>query len=147
MARKPPARKALDHYLGLPYAVELRQYEDGTWFARMPELPGCMTEADTLEDVVEMVRDAQREWIAACLEDGTLVPEPRGAQAYSGQFRVRLPRSLHQELAERAEREGSSLNQTVVSLLSRALGTPTTEKPSRRRSVGRARNQKAGHTA
>jgi antitoxin HicB len=126
MARKVKVteRKDLEYYLSLPYAIEVRQYEDGTWFARMPELRGCMTEADTLEEAMEMVRDAQRAWIEACLEDGTPIPEPQHSQPYSGQFRVRLPRSLHRELAERAHQEGTSLNQMVVSILSRAAGMP-----------------------
>jgi len=123
MSRTLTKTKDIDHYLRLPYAIELRQYEDGTWFARMPELPGCMTEADTLEQAADGVRDAQREWIAACLEDGTAIPEPQEPHPYSGQFRVRITRSLHRELAERAKREGTSLNQLVVSLLSRAVGT------------------------
>jgi len=131
-----PERKDLDYYLKLPYAIELRQYEDGTWFARMPELRGCMTEADTQEEAMEMIRDAQRAWIAACLEDGTPIPEPQHTQPYSGQFRVRLTRSLHQELAERAKQEGTSLNQTVVSILSRAMGSSVTP-PASPRSIQR----------
>ena len=138
MARRAAERKhgqprEIDRYLSLPYAIELRQYEDGTWFARMPELPGCMTEADTLEEVMEMIRNAQRAWIEACLEDGTPIPEPQRAESYSGQFRIRVPRSLHRELAQLAEREGTSLNQIVVSVLSRAAGTPATSTRTRRR--------------
>ena len=126
MAGKVAARKDIECYMRLPYAIESRQYEDGTWFARMPELRGCMTEADTLQEAIEMIRDAQRAWMQACLEDGTPIPEPRHVQPYSGQFRVRLTRSLHQELAERAKQEGTSLNQLMVSILSRALGMPPT---------------------
>lgn len=133
MARKTKERKGVDYYMSLPYAIEVRQYEDGTWFARMPELRGCVTEADTLEEVMEMIRDAQRAWIEACLEDGTPIPEPQHAEPYSGQFRVRLPRSLHRELAERAEREGTSLNQMVVSMLSRAAGVSASEGRAGRR--------------
>jgi len=124
MAGKTEERKDADYYMSLPYAIEVRQYEDSTWFARMPELRGCITEADTLGEVMEMIRDAQRAWIEACLEDGTPIPEPQHSEPYSGQFRVRLPRSLHRELAERAQQEGTSLNQMVVSILSRAAGMP-----------------------
>jgi antitoxin HicB len=139
MAGKVATRKDIEYYMRLPYAIESRQYEDGTWFARMPELRGCMTEADTLQEAIEMVRDAQRAWIQACLEDGTPIPEPRHVQPYSGQFRVRLTRSLHQELAERAKQEGTSLNQLMVSILSRALGMPPTRahRVSRRAGVRR----------
>jgi len=136
-------RKDVDYYMGLRYAIEVRQYEDGTWFARMPELRGCMTEADTLEEVMEMIRDAQRAWIEACLEDGTPIPEPQHSEPYSGQFRVRLPRSLHRELAERAEREGTSLNQMVVSMLSRAAGMPASGGRAGRRKVHPERSRRA----
>src|ERR1700678_4029148 len=40
---------------------------------------------------------------------------------YSGKFTVRLPRSLHQALVDRAEREGVSLNLFVTNALSRTV--------------------------
>lgn len=40
---------------------------------------------------------------------------------YSGKFTVRLPRSLHQALVSRAEREGVSLNLFVTNALSRTV--------------------------
>ena len=40
---------------------------------------------------------------------------------YSGKFTVRLPRSLHQALVARAEREGVSLNLFVTNALSRTV--------------------------
>ncbi len=38
---------------------------------------------------------------------------------YSGQFRLRLPKSLHKHLVERAKAEGVSLNQLCVHILSK----------------------------
>jgi antitoxin HicB len=142
MARKVKQGKEIEHYMSLPYAIEVRRYEDGTWFARMPELRGCMTEADSLEEAMEMIRDAQRAWIEACFEDGTPIPEPQHSQPYSGQFRVRLPRSLHRELAERAQHEGTSLNQIVLSILSRAAATPAPQGRTGRRKVHPARSRR-----
>ena len=37
---------------------------------------------------------------------------------YSGQFKLRLPKSLHKQLAEEAKRDGISMNQYCVYLLS-----------------------------
>lgn len=34
--------KTPGYYMRLPYMAEIRHEEDG-WFARVPELPGCMT--------------------------------------------------------------------------------------------------------
>ena len=38
---------------------------------------------------------------------------------YSGQFKLMLPKSLHRSLAEHSQREGVSMNQYCVYLLSR----------------------------
>lgn len=66
-----------------------------------------------------MIEDAKREWFTACLEDGTPIPEPSNLEDYSGQFKLRLPKSLHRLLAQRSSEEGVSMNQYCVYLLSR----------------------------
>jgi hypothetical protein len=43
---------------------------------------------------------------------------------YSGKFTVRLPKSLHQALVERADKEGVSLNLFVTNALSRTVAVP-----------------------
>jgi hypothetical protein len=47
---------------------------------------------------------------------------------FSGKFTVRLPKSLHQALVERAEREGVSLNLFVTNALSRTVAVPGGKK-------------------
>jgi len=40
--------KSLDYYMGLPYTIEIIPDEDeGGYVARISELPGCLTQADT----------------------------------------------------------------------------------------------------
>ena len=60
----------------------------------------------------------QTEWLAAAIEDGIAIPEPDSIEDYSGQFKLRLPRSLHRQLALQSKREGVSMNQYCVFLLS-----------------------------
>lgn len=43
-------------------------------------------------------------------------------EQYSGKFVARLPKSLHRELAQAAEREGVSLNALVNVALARYVG-------------------------
>ena len=103
-------QKTVEDYLRLPYTVEVIYDDSGQapgYFARVVELPGCMTQADTFAELGEMLDDAMRLWIGSALEDGHPVPEPRPAEEYSGKFVVRLPRSLHRELAEAAAHDGS----------------------------------------
>jgi hypothetical protein len=45
----------------------------------------------------------------------------RGGAAYSGRLLLRMPRNLHAQLAETAERDGVSLNQLIVGTLSQSV--------------------------
>ena len=113
--------KSIDYYMGLNYRIEVvKDMEEGGYALSCPELPGCITCADTIEDGLRMIEDAKRCWLETCLEDGISIPEPVWADSgrYSGQFKLRIPRSLHRSLAERSKREGVSMNQLCVYLLS-----------------------------
>jgi antitoxin HicB len=117
--------KKLEEYLKLPYTIEIIQdfnEENPGWVARVVELPGCFTESDTFEGLQAMLEDAMRLWIATALEDGLPIPEPRDLDSYSGKFIVRVPKSLHRQLAEQAQREDISLNQYVSTVLAKAVG-------------------------
>lgn len=52
-------------------------------------------------------------------EEGVEIHEPDSLEDYSGQFKLRIPRSLHRLLAEHSQREGIGMNQYCVYLLSR----------------------------
>lgn len=119
------SEKRLEYYLSLPYRVEVYPEEDGSGYtAVIPDLPGCMTCADSLEELWEMLKDAKCLWIETALEDGEYIPEPEPVEIkeYSGKFVVRLPQSLHRQLAQRSEKEDTSLNQLVLMLLAEGMG-------------------------
>ncbi len=115
-----------------PYAVEIvHETVEGydAWFARVPDLPGCMTQADTLAELEAMIEDAKFAWVATALEDGIPIPEPQGSDGTSGKFLVRAPKSLHRQVAEAAARDGVSLNAWVNVVLARAVGAPQRVAP------------------
>lgn len=117
--------KTADDYLKLPYHIEIIRDDDEVnpgWAARVHEMPGCITQGDTFEELGEMIDDAMRGWIEVALEEGIPIPEPAPDEDYSGKFVVRLPRSLHRQLAETAEREGVSLNQLINVALAQSVG-------------------------
>lgn len=113
--------KSLNEYLSLPYTIQITREDEAIWFARVVELPGCMTEGDSAAEAATMIQDAMAAWIEIALEDGRPIPEPRPLEEYSGRFVVRIPRSLHRDLVEVAEREGVSLNQYVNVALARTV--------------------------
>lgn len=108
------------------YPIRIRPLSDedgGGWLAEVPDLPGCMSDGETPEEALLNVQDAIQEWIAAAAEMGREVPSPRpnGDDAeYSGRLSLRMPKSLHAELVRSANREGVSVNQYVLYLLSAA---------------------------
>ncbi|MBN1889611.1 MAG: type II toxin-antitoxin system HicB family antitoxin [Thermoflexales bacterium] len=121
----------VDWYLNLPYHIEVVYDDSGEepgWFASVAELQGCMTQADTFEELGEAVKSAMRSWIEVALEENIPIPEPYVDEEYSGKFVVRMPRSLHRQLAKRAERENTSLNQLVLALLAEGMGKWTAER-------------------
>jgi len=112
-------KRDLNYYMGLSYRIEVvEDKEEGGFALHCPELPGCMTCAETISQGFEMIEDAKKCWFEACLEDGTAIPEPSRFSDYSGQFKLRIPKSLHKTLAERSRREGISMNQYCLYLLS-----------------------------
>jgi antitoxin HicB len=68
--------KSLDYYLNLRYTIELKPDEDGCWFAKIPLLKGCMTNAPSRIKVLEMIDDAKRLWLESALSLGMKIPEP-----------------------------------------------------------------------
>ena len=51
--------------------------DDGGYTATVPALPGCITEGDTLDEVLENVRDAIRLYLDDVREAGEPLPEER----------------------------------------------------------------------
>lgn len=118
----PEVQAEIDRRLKLPYSYELVPEEDGSWFVRIVEFPGCMSVGDDVEDAMRMIKDAAQGWLQVGIEDGDPIPDPISIGDYSGRFVTRIPPTLHRDLVWRAEREGVSLNLFVATALARALG-------------------------
>lgn len=114
--------KTIDYYMKLPYKLEIiPDPVEGGFVACYPELPGCLTIGETMESVIANAIDAKKEWIGAALEDGYPISEPTPLDDFSGQFKLRIPKSLHRKLSERSKAEGVSMNQYCVYLLSQSV--------------------------
>ena len=112
--------KTLNDYLALSYRMEIiRDSDEGGFVASYPDLPGCITCGETEAEALKNALDAKKAWLEAALEENIEIPEPDSLEAYSGQFKLRLPRSLHRALAEHSQREGISMNQYCVYLLAK----------------------------
>ena len=111
--------RTIEEYMTLPYRIELiPDSDEGGFVAAFPDLPGCLSSGETVEEAYKNAEDAKHEWLLAAIEEGISIPEPDSIEDYSGQFKLRLPRSLHRQLALQSKREGVSMNQYCVFLLS-----------------------------
>ena len=104
--------------------------EDEGYVAVAPDLPGCSAFGDSPELALRELQDAVQAWIGAAAKAGNPIPPPTLEQADelpSGRVLLRLPRTLHALLLDRAERDKASLNTCIVMLLSRALAGDTAQ--------------------
>lgn len=105
----------------LPYRKVITSMGEDGWFIQVPDLPGCQSDGDTEVEALENIKEAMLGWIESALMDGATIPEPTVVPEYSGKLLVRMPKTLHRRLIERAEDEGVSANQLAVALLAKAL--------------------------
>ncbi len=98
--------------------------EEG-FLIEVPDLPGCVTARETEMEALESLPEAMAAWFESALEHGDPIPEPRRVptgRSTSGKVLVRMPKSLHARLIERAEHEGVSANQLAVAAIAREIG-------------------------
>lgn len=109
--------------MGLPYKIEIVQIseaEGGGYLARLPQfgILGIVGDGDTKENALADLEQNQKERFQQYLVEGLEIPEPEiENEDYSGRFVLRIPRYLHRELAQNAQKNGVSLNHYVCTLL------------------------------
>lgn len=96
--------------------------EDEAFIAICPDFPGVSAFGDTEEQALAEAKIALKLAMETYKEEGWKLPKPRVLDTYSGQMRVRFPKSLHALLAEQAEREGVSINTLVVNYAAHGVG-------------------------
>jgi antitoxin HicB len=94
--------------------------DGGGYLIEFPDYPGCMADGETPEEAIREGRDALQSYKQTLHELGR--SSIAGGDAYSGQWRQRVPKSLHASLARRAMQEGVSLNTLVATLLAEGIG-------------------------
>lgn len=132
---------ALERYLELPYHIDVRSEQDGDrswWKASVEELPGCASRGETPDEAVAGLRPEMESWLAAAIAEDREIPmpvgessaTPRASRGYSGRFLVRMPKSLHEQLAIAAERDHVSLNRFVTDALTASVAHSHSAKPA-----------------
>ena len=86
----------LDDYMKMNFRMEIvEDIDEGGFVVSYPDLPGCITCGETIESAFTNAMDAKKAWLEAAIEEGIEIHEPDSLEEYSGQFKLRIPRSLH----------------------------------------------------
>lgn len=111
--------------VNLQYPFEVRpltKEEGGGWLVTFPDLPGCMTDGETIEEALHNAEDAIKSWIETSKELNLPIPDKEENGEAKGRFLQRVPKTLHAKLIRKAKAEGVSVNTLVISLISEGLG-------------------------
>ena len=109
--------------LNKPYARRLTPDAAGGFTASISEFPGCFAEGETAEEAIVNLQGAAESWLQVALSLGQDIREPVDFGGFSGKVALRIPRSLHKQVAELAALEGTSINQVFVSAISHYVGS------------------------
>lgn len=119
-------KKNLKHYLNLEYPVEIKkipQEEGGGYSTSIPQLGkyAFVGDGETVEEALANLNEIKTYLFGKYLEQGIPIPEPEKEEEkeYSGKFLLRVPKELHRFLALEAKRNGTTLNQYCLYLLTR----------------------------
>ena len=107
----------------------LSKDEGGGYLVEYPDLPGCMSDGETIEEAIANGRDALRDCVDVFEESGRKLPKPGIVAA---QWRQRLPRTLYSKLTKQAEHEGVSINSLVTAMIAEAIGSKQTPSSKNR---------------
>ena len=119
-----------------------------------PDLPGCVTEGDTLEEAIDMARDALGLYLSVLEDDGGLIPtasHPADIRPDKNSFvalvdmdmleykqkhdnkAIKKTLTIPQWLNTMAEREGINVSNVVQTALKDRLGVQSYRKPTKKK--------------
>lgn len=125
------------------YSAMFTTDEDGKVYARVPDLPGCITTGKDLQDAIDEITDAASGWLVVAEDEGLPIADPTSqtdldhepgsilslirvdTMAYRAATDTRAVRknvSLPQWLANLADKRGINLSQVLQEGLKARLG-------------------------
>ncbi len=103
-------KQPLEYHSNLQYSVTLYPDPECGYVAQIKDLPGCLTQGETLDETIANINEARELWIETAYEAADEIPLPSTDDTYSGKLLLRMPKSLHRRLAKEAEGENVSLS-------------------------------------
>lgn len=74
----------------LNYTVKVHAAEEGGFWAEVPALPGCVTQGETLDEIMAMAKDAIAGYLECMVKHGEQIPVEDNTDMV-GTFEVHVP--------------------------------------------------------
>jgi|CZCB01.1.fsa_nt_gi antitoxin HicB len=109
------------------YKVEITKVNEadgGGYIAHIPELD-CFGDGETVEEALDDVYAVAEDLIEIAKEDGKDIPTPqyyKDLDDFSGKLSIRLPKTLHKLVSQRAKTENCSINQLITTYIAMGIG-------------------------
>ena len=127
--------KTLKYYLNLPYKIliePIKEEEGGGFLARLPQFGMSITgDGETAEEAIEMLEEYKKIAFERFFSEGKQIPEPEDELSlddYSGKILLRVPKELHQSIAEQARINNVSQNQYLNYLITAGISAKAIEE-------------------
>jgi predicted RNase H-like HicB family nuclease len=108
--------KDKNYYVNLDWSFSIDQEtDDGVklYIISVNELPGVCTDAATIEEGMQDIREVLEATIELYLKQGDEIPEPIKKEKYKGKIAYRTTRERHFSLAKLAQRKRISMNKAL----------------------------------
>ena len=76
MQIKEMNRSPLEYYLSLRYPIAIYPEAEGGYVAVIKDLPGCITQGETPDEIMANIEEARQLWIETVYEHGDEIPLP-----------------------------------------------------------------------
>ena len=119
-------KKDLKYYLSLPWSYTIEQ--EGTkssryYIIRVNELPGVCTDAETLAEAEDLIKEAVEAAVRLYIKNGEEVPEPIKKSEFKGNIAYRTTSERHYYLAKAAKTMHKSISKTIDEFIDAGLDT------------------------
>ncbi len=117
--------KNLEYYLNLPWTYTIEQTRDDDknkiYIVRVNELPGICTDALSLDEAMELIKEPMKAAFEFYMENGENIPEPVKEEDFKGNIAYRTTSKRHYLISKEAQRKEQSLSQIIDGLVDTVL--------------------------
>ncbi len=106
----------------MKYKLEINwSPEDDAYVVKVPELPGCATHGDTMDEAYKKAKEAVTGYLRSLEKRKLPIPQPLSEKKFTGKIPLRIDPILHRDLAIKATIEGMSVNRFIETKLKKAV--------------------------